>query len=84
MDGPRDYHTEWGQSDREGEVVYDIAYMWSLKKNDTNGLIYRIMHLLLTTTYLKGKFKETLGSPIWYIFKDLIYTYKIIMVINTN
>ena len=31
MDGPRDCHTEWSKSDREGQISYDIAYMWNLK-----------------------------------------------------
>ena len=38
MDGPRDYHTKWSKSDREGEILYDILYMWNLKTNDTNEL----------------------------------------------
>ena len=25
-------------SDREGEITYDIPYMWNLKRNDTNEL----------------------------------------------
>ena len=28
-------------SDREGEIPYDIPYMWYLKRNDTNELIYK-------------------------------------------
>ena len=36
MDRPRDCHTEWSKSDREGEILYDIPYMWNLKRNDTN------------------------------------------------
>ena len=24
IDGPRDYHTEWGKSDRERKIAYDI------------------------------------------------------------
>ena len=34
MDGLREYHTEWGKSDREGEILYDIPFMWDLKRND--------------------------------------------------
>ena len=34
MNGPRDYHTEGHKSDRERQI-YDIAYMWYLKKKDT-------------------------------------------------
>ena len=36
MDRPRDCHMEWSKSDREGEILYDIPYMWNLKRNDTN------------------------------------------------
>ena len=32
MDGPRDHHTKWSQSDRERQIPYDITYMWHLKK----------------------------------------------------
>ena len=41
MDGPGDYYTKWNKSDRESQIAYDTAYMWNLKKNDTNGLIYK-------------------------------------------
>ena len=41
MDGPRDYHTMWSKPDKERQISYDIAYMWNLKKNDTNELIYK-------------------------------------------
>ena len=36
MERPRQCHTEWSKSDREGEISYDIPYMWNLKRNDTN------------------------------------------------
>ena len=39
MNGPRDCHTEWSKSDRQ---IYDIAYMWNLKKMGTNELVYKI------------------------------------------
>ena len=32
MDGCRDYHTKWSKSDRERQIPYDTAYMWSQKK----------------------------------------------------
>ena len=32
MDGLRDYHTEWSKSDREGQISYNITYMWNLIK----------------------------------------------------
>ena len=38
MERPRQCHTEWSKSDREGEISYDIPYMWNLKRNDTNDL----------------------------------------------
>ena len=28
-------------SDREGEILYDILYMWNLKRNDTKELTYK-------------------------------------------
>ena len=34
MIGARDYHTESSKSDREGEMLYNITYMWNLKRND--------------------------------------------------
>ena len=54
MDGPRDCHTEWSKSDREGQVSYDIAYMQNLKKNDTNELKFtkqKYIHRLTERTY---------------------------------
>ena len=41
MDGPRDCDTEWSKSDRERQISYDIAYMWNVKKNGTNELIFK-------------------------------------------
>ena len=38
MDGPRDYHTKWSESDRERQIPY-ITYT-NLKDN-TNELIYK-------------------------------------------
>ena len=29
------------KSETEGQIPYDIIYMWNLKKNDTNELIYK-------------------------------------------
>ena len=34
------------KSDQEGEISYDIPYMWNLKRNDTNELIYKTERLL--------------------------------------
>ena len=32
MDEPRDSHTEWSKSERERQILYEVAYMWNLKK----------------------------------------------------
>ena len=32
MDGPRDDHTKWSKPDKERQILYDITYMWNLKK----------------------------------------------------
>ena len=41
VDGPIDCHTEWSKSEREKQILYINAYMWNLKRNDTNALIYK-------------------------------------------
>ena len=41
MDGPREFHTEGSKSDMEGQISYDIPYMWNLKRNDINELTYK-------------------------------------------
>ena len=41
MHGPSECHTESSKSNREGEIPYDIPYMWTLKRNDTNELTYK-------------------------------------------
>ena len=41
MNGPRKGHTECRKSDRKGEILYDIPYMWNLKRRDPNGLKYK-------------------------------------------
>ena len=38
MDGPSGCYIEGSKSEREGEILYDIPYMWNLKRNDTNEL----------------------------------------------
>lgn len=40
VDGPRDCHTRWSESDTEGQILYYIAYICNLK-NVTNDLVYR-------------------------------------------
>ena len=52
MDGPRDGHTEWSKSDREGEMSYDIPFMWNLKQNGINELTkQKQTHSLREQTY---------------------------------
>ena len=41
VDRPRDFHTEWSQSDRERQISYDTTYTWNLKKKGTNQTIYK-------------------------------------------
>ena len=41
MDGPRDDHTRWSKSQREGQILYDLTYTGNLKYG-ANELIYRI------------------------------------------
>ena len=41
VDGPRDCHAEWSRSEREKQISCINAYMWNLKKNGTNKLIYK-------------------------------------------
>ena len=38
MDEPKDYHSKWSKS--ETQKPHDITYMWNLKKNGMNELIY--------------------------------------------
>ena len=32
MDGLGGYYANWNKSDRERQILYDITYMWNLKK----------------------------------------------------
>ena len=32
MDGLLGYDAKWSKSDREKRILYDLAYMWNLKK----------------------------------------------------
>ena len=52
MDERRDCHAEWSKSDRDGEILYAILYMWNLKGNDANELIIeKATHRLREWTY---------------------------------
>ena len=39
MDGPRECHAEWSQSDWEREIPYDSAHVQDLKRNEASELI---------------------------------------------
>ena len=39
MDGPRDCHIQWSKTEKE--KYHDVPYMWNLKGNDTNEVIYK-------------------------------------------
>ena len=41
MNGLRECYTKWSKSDREGEISYDISYVWNIKRNDTNEVAYK-------------------------------------------
>ena len=41
MDGPKNYHTKCSKPAKGKQISYDIAYVWNLKKNDTNELMYK-------------------------------------------
>ena len=70
MDGPRECHTEWNKSDKEGEILYDIPCMWNLKINDTNELAYKTERL----TDLENKLMVASGEGIVREFGINIYT----------
>ena len=36
MDGLGGYYAKWNKSDRERKILYDIAYMWNLKIQQTS------------------------------------------------
>ena len=41
MNRLRECHTVSSNSDREGGLLYNIPYMWNLKRNNTNELTYK-------------------------------------------
>ena len=66
LNGSRDCHTEWRQSDREGEILYDIPYLKNLKRNDTSEFIkQKQTHRLRQWIYLQlpgGRTGSKLGK----------------------
>ena len=45
MDGPRDYHTKWSNSEREKQIPFDITYIWNLKYGINEFIYERETHL---------------------------------------
>ena len=75
MDGPREYHTEWNKSEK---ILYDIPYMWNLKRNDTNELKKQRLTDLLNLRLLgerDGEFGINIYTLLylkWITNKDLL------------
>ena len=83
-DGPWNCHSEWSQSDKEGEISYYVLDMWNLKINNTNELTNRLMDLREQTYGWEegrgeGTVKEfwtdmyTLLYLKWITNKDILY-----------
>ena len=32
MEGPGEHYAKWNEPDRETQILYDLTYMWNLKK----------------------------------------------------
>ena len=87
MDGPRDCHTEWSESDR-GRQYHMISLICGILQNDTNELIYKTekdSQTSKTNLWLPNKVErwgiDKLGvwdlhihSTIYIINKDLLYS----------
>ena len=39
MDGPRDFCSKWGKSERESYIAYDITYLYNIKKKIAMNLL---------------------------------------------
>ena len=76
MYGPRDRHTEWSKSDREGQTSYDNTYVWNLKKcfrwtylQNRNRVTDVENNLMVTGVGKKGK--DKLGDWNWHIHSTI-------------
>ena len=70
VDGPKDCDANWSKGDREGEISYDIPYMWNLKRNETNELIYKAetdlrKELMVTRGNIRGR--DSSGVWDWHV-----------------
>ena len=56
-------------SDREGEISYDIPYMWYLKRNDTNELTYKTITdsqtVIKELWLLAGRMQKRGSQGVW-------------------
>ena len=53
MDGAWRNYAKWNKSERERQIVYDLTYMWNLKKkknNQTTELIKLVRETMFNTT----------------------------------
>ena len=61
VDGLWDCHTEWSKSEREKQILYNIAYMWNLEK------LYRWIYLQSRNrdTDVENKHEYQGGKGMW-------------------
>ena len=52
MDGLGGHYTKWNKSGRERQILYDITYMWNLKKYN------KLVNLTTTTTKKKQTYRD--------------------------
>ena len=64
MDGPRDDHTKWSKSEIEGQIPYDITYVWNLKK------WYTV--ILFTVSFIVHNFFSLMWFH-WFVFVSLVF-----------
>ena len=57
MDGNRDYHTKWSESDTKRQILCDPTFRWNLK-DSRNELIYKTERL----TDIENKLMVTKGE----------------------
>ena len=77
MDGPRDHHTEWSQSERGKQLLYINTYMWNLEKY-YRGLICKAeIETDVENKHMapkRGRLGDELGDWDWHIYTiDTMY-----------
>ena len=72
MDGPRNYHAKWSQSDSETPTSNAITYMWNLKKEIKNGHNELLCRTDTDSQTLKNlHFWNETGWRVWGCTEDL-------------